>query len=351
MDENMYLSGVICEQLSHESPVILASIIKLQGSSPRHSGTKMVIGVNGKSYGTIGGSLMEASVISEASIEIEQGLSKLLNFDLTGSGVESKGMICGGKTTILLDFISPSKENLELFQHYYEAISNSKEFYFLTRWEEANERVNILGHSLLFADGTLTGDCNLPEGDVNNIIASLPNISTTTIIKGNSSQVVVYPVVRRKTLYCFGAGHVALPTAHVAALVGFRVVVLDDRAEFANSERFPDAVEIDVIEDFNHALDKLEIDKDSFIIIVTRGHRFDREVLEQALKTNAGYIGMIGSRKKRDTIYAALRAQGVTEKELGRVHSPIGIAIDAETPEEISVSIVAELISERKKTG
>ena len=100
----------------------------------------------------------------------------------------------------------------------------------------------------------------------------------------------------------------AVPTAHLAALVGFRVVVVDDRPEFANAERFPEAYKILVIKDFNHAFDGLEIDADSFIVIVTRGHQYDRAVLEQSLKTTAGYIGMISSRRKREAIYEALMA-------------------------------------------
>jgi xanthine dehydrogenase accessory factor len=161
---------------------------------------------------------------------------------------------------------------------------------------------------------------------------------------------MIDPVRKVKTLYCFGAGHVAVPTAHLAALVGFRVVVVDDRAEFSNAERFPDASQTLVIKDFYRALENLEIDSDSFVVIVTRGHQYDRAVLEQALKTNAGYIGMISSRRKRDAIYEYLVSQGVSRGKLDQVHSPIGLDIAAETPAEIAVSIVAELISERNKT-
>jgi xanthine dehydrogenase accessory factor len=151
-----------------------------------------------------------------------------------------------------------------------------------------------------------------------------------------------------KTLYCFGGGHVAVPTAQLASLVGFRVVVIDDRPEFANFERFPDAI-INVIDDFDRAFDGLEIDEDSFIVIVTRGHQYDRTVLAQSLKTRAGYIGMISSRKKRETIYKALASDGADITKLEQVHSPIGINIGGETPEEIAVSIVAELIQVRSQ--
>jgi xanthine dehydrogenase accessory factor len=130
-----------------------------------------------------------------------------------------------------------------------------------------------------------------------------------------------------KTVFLFGAGHVAVPTAHIAALVGFGVIVIDDRPEFANAERFPSASQIAVIDDFNQALKGLDIDPDSFIVIITRGHQFDREVLEQSLKTSAGYIGMISSRKKKEAIFQALMTRGFKKERLEEVHSPIGISI------------------------
>ena len=140
-----------------------------------------------------------------------------------------------------------------------------------------------------------------------------------------------------------------MPTAHLAALVGFRVVVIDDRLEYANKERFPEAEKTLVIKNFTRAFDGLEIDADSYIVIVTRGHQYDRAVLEQSLRTSAGYIGMISSRRKREAIYEYLTAQGFTKERLAQVHSPIGIDIGGETPEEIAVSIVAELIKVRSQ--
>ncbi len=205
------------------------------------------------------------------------------------------------------------------------------------------------GHLILHPDGRIIGSTLLTEADRDRLRAELHNISTAAFISLPDTRVVIERVRKPKTLYCFGAGHVSVPTAHIAALAGFRVVVLDDRGEFANPERFPDANKIHVIEDFSRALEGLEVDSDSFIVILTREHRYDRVVLEQALKTTAGYIGMISSRRKRDAIYEALMNQGVRREELEQVHSPIGMDIGGETPEEIAISIVAELISERSK--
>jgi len=348
MDNTEYIIGIICNLLEKKSPVILASIINMQGSSPRHNGTRMVINING-SWGTIGGGLLEATTIKESRDILSTAQSKLLDFDLTGKNGNVSGMICGGNVQILLDYIPATTENQEFFRLWHGAVRSGKYCFFLTHFHPVNQFVEIINRFLLFPDGKIAGKCTLPDTVIENIRSELHNVSSTTVIAFEDTRVMIDPVRKLKTLYIFGAGHVAVPTAHMASLVGFKVIVIDDRAEFACTERFPDADEVRVIEDFNHALDGLPVNTDSFIVILTRGHQFDSVVLEQSLKTDAGYIGMISSRRKRDTIYDSLMAKGFKKEELEQVHSPIGLAINAETPEEIAVSITGELISERAR--
>ncbi len=349
MNEHEYLARMINEALEVDSPLVLVSIISMQGSTPRHSGTKMAVGADGKSYGTIGGSLIEAVAIRESKAVLSSGQSRIISYELSGKDATAPGMICGGKAEILLDYLPASAENREFSRQWYDAIRRGKDFYVLTHLRGAEDTLKVLGHAILYADGNMSAGALLPESDIEKLKPKLHNISTTAILPLEDTRVIVDRIRKQKTLYCFGAGHVAMPTAHLAALVGFRVVVIDDRPEYANTERFPEANNILVIKDFNRAFDGLEIDNDSFIVIVTRGHQYDRAVLEQSLKTKAGYIGMISSRRKREAIYEALMAQGVKKEQLEQVHSPIGIDIGGETPEEIAVSIVAELISERSK--
>jgi xanthine dehydrogenase accessory factor len=349
MNTNEYVASVICELLENGSPLVLVSIVSSQGSSPRHQGTKMVVGPDGKSYGTIGGSLLEHTAIREANQVLIERRSKFMDFDLAGSGTLSGGMICGGKVEVLLDYIPATRENVEFFRCWHEAVSSGDNFYFLTQVRDSHDGINISGHSLLSPDGKVLGHFPLTVSQLENLKAELRHISVTTVVPMEDTRVIVDPIHNLKTLYCFGSGHVAVPTVHIAAMVGFRVVVIDDRAEFANAERFPNADQICVIEDFNRAPEGLEIEKDSFIIILTREHQYDRVVLEQALKTEAYYIGMISSREKRDAVFQLLLKQGVGKQELERVHSPIGIDIGSETPEEIAVSIVAQLIEERAR--
>ena len=137
--------------------------------------------------------------------------------------------------------------------------------------------------------------------------------------------------------------------AEFTRAVDFWTVVLDDRAEFTNRKHFPSADRLVVLDSFSNALDQISIDKDSYLVVITRGHLDDVTVMPQVLKTNARYIGMIGSRRKCALVFEDLRDQGFSDEAIQRVHAPIGLHISAETPEEIAVSIVAEMIQERAK--
>jgi xanthine dehydrogenase accessory factor len=351
MNNTEYLSSVISDILQQEKPCVLAFIVSHSGSTPRHNGSKMVVDSEGKIRGTIGGSLLEAAAIKQASSAISNCRSSLMKFDLDNESVDSKGMICGGKALILLDYIAPNRENREFFQKWSETIRINNNFFFLLSLKDIEGSSCNVTHGMLLRDGTIIGISSLQQDDINNLRGELHNIPATFQMQFKDSIVIVDPIKRTNKLYCIGAGHVALPTADLAASVGFDVIVIDDRAEFSNKERFPQALEVRVIKDYHEAYKTDEIDCDTFIVIVTRGHLFDRVALEQALTTKARYIGMMASKKKRDSIYTALKEQGFGDPDIARVHSPIGLEIQAETPEELAVSIVGELIKERAKTN
>lgn len=167
------------------------------------------------------------------------------------------------------------------------------------------------------------------------------------MICGGNMEVFVEPIAPEPCLYIFGGGHISLFLAKLGKMVGFKVVVVDDRPEFANPERFPEADEV-IAQDFLLAFPRLTINKSSYIAIVTRGHLQDETALEWAVKTDAAYIGMIGSRKKNQTVFSHLQTKGVPKKRLEKIHAPIGLNINAETPEEIGVSIMAEIIKVRR---
>lgn len=349
MNENILLANTAFAHLQSGLPVVLISIVSFQGSTPRHTGSKMLVGPDGQTYGTIGGGLIEADAINRAKKSLASPHSGIVSFDLTGKDASDLGMICGGIMDVLLDHIAPTPDNLEFARRWHTAASLSRQFYIFTHLNR--EQTQILGHAIWAPDSEEFFSTSFSREYLELLRPELHKVTTTEVISLNDERVIVERIRKTNTLFLFGAGHVAVPTARLAAMAGFRVVVLDDRSDFANADRFPEAERIIVLDEFDNALNGLEIDQDSFIVIVTRGHQYDRTVLEQSLKTGAGYIGMISSRKKRDAIYAALRETGIPQQVLDAVHSPIGLDIGGETPEEIAVSIVAELIMIRSRAS
>jgi xanthine dehydrogenase accessory factor len=169
----------------------------------------------------------------------------------------------------------------------------------------------------------------------------------TGLVCGGTLEIFVEPILPPALLYLFGAGHVALNLCQVAATAGFEVTVADDRSSYATKERFPAARAIHAL-DFEEATQKLDANESSYIVIVTRGHRDDMRILRWAVQTRAGYVGMIGSKRKVIEIFKTLRKEGVPAHLFDRVHAPIGLDIGAITPEEIAIAITAELIAFRR---
>jgi xanthine dehydrogenase accessory factor len=171
----------------------------------------------------------------------------------------------------------------------------------------------------------------------------------TGMICGGVLDIYIEPIVPTPAVFIFGGGHISLSVSKISAMSGFQVTVIDDRPEFANRERFPEAGQV-IAEKYSTAFSRLQVTRSSYLVIVTRGHADDQQVLEWALTTEAGYIGMIGSKRKIGTLYRNLEEKGTAREKLLRVHAPIGLNIGALTPEEIAVSIVAQMIQIRRET-
>ena len=167
------------------------------------------------------------------------------------------------------------------------------------------------------------------------------------LVCGGTMQVFIEPVEGTPVLCLFGAGHVAQPLARMASACGFRVEVADDRAKFANAERFPEA-DLLVVDDFPDAAGKMTLGPNSYAIVVTRGHQGDAVAVEAALGCGPRFVGLLGSRAKIVHIFAALAERGVSRERLATVHAPLGLEIGAQTPDEIAVSILAEMIAVRR---
>jgi xanthine dehydrogenase accessory factor len=167
------------------------------------------------------------------------------------------------------------------------------------------------------------------------------------LVCGGRMQVFIEPIEGVPVLCLFGAGHVAQPLARIAKACGFRVELADDRVKFANAERFPEA-DLIVVDGPAAAAERMTLGPRSYAVVVTRGHKGDAFALEAALARGARYVGLLGSRPKVVHIFAALAERGVSKEALARVHAPMGLEIGAETPNEIAVSILAEIIAVRR---
>jgi len=334
---------------------VLATIIRQTGSTPRGMGTKFVIMEDGSFEGTIGGGQLEAKVLVEAQKVFITGAPLRLDFVLRGTDVEKTDMLCGGDSEVFLEPVSPDNpDHIDIYKRAIEVIGRGGTGMMATavdtnRWE-SGQIPKIFLEPDAGSVGSLAGQPGIEDRlaeEMNSILKKRQPINFTFGDEGGEQvEFYVEPVMSNPVLYVFGGGHVSLQIVPMAALVGFNVVVIDDRPEFADPKKFPEAMNVHEYP-FEGVFDRLPIDQSSYIVIVTRGHLHDRTVLTQSMKTQARYIGMMGSRRKVALVYKKLLEEGFTQEDIDRVYSPIGIAIQAETPEELAVSIVAELIKVR----
>jgi xanthine dehydrogenase accessory factor len=342
----------ICHLLEEGEDICLVTVIGQSGSTPRSVGAKMMVRRNGAIIGTIGGGLVEfhAQKLAREVFESCRALTEAVEFSGANAAATDQ-MICGGRMEILLELLTADQENLTELKELIVALQNGHRGFLIKLLDTSGEVGRRMEWCLVNDDSVTIGTLSPPASLFDSLTGEAAKAKQPMAVSVEDRRYFVEPTLLPGTVFLFGAGHVSRSLAVFTSLVGFRTVVLDDRPEFASSERFPRAEQIKVIPSFPQAFEGLEIDRDGYVVIVTRGHLHDKTVLEQALKTDAGYIGMIGSRRKRDLIYRELLTKGFSQAELGRVHAPIGLAIGAETPEEIAVSIVAELIQVRAGRG
>ena len=322
----------------------LATLFNKQGSAPRTAGARMILKRDGSIIGTVGGGYLEALVMEDGKKVLSTGIAVHKDYLLTGKDKGGIDMVCGGDVSVLIEYVDGEFPiNLEIYKEIVRCINKGEKAFFVKKLNTGTGEFS----SYLFDNGKIISNRDdMSHMDMKEMVQGIYPRDLQVIRKG-SDLILIEPVCNCGTVYIFGAGHVSQKLADLTSNIDFRTIVIDDRAEFANAERFPLADEIKVISGFDNCFKDFSIDNDSYIVIVTRGHCHDLTVLRQALKTDSVYIGMIGSRKKRKVIYNALEMDGFSMKDYVRVHNPIGLDIDAETPEEIAVSIAAELIKVR----
>ncbi len=291
---------------------VLLTVIEARGSTPRGAGARMLVDASGL-WGTIGGGKMEYEALKRAQALLAARASALAEYSLTGKNAADLG-VCGGTVRVAFQFIAPGNA---AFRQMLEGALDAQ-------GKDENAWLAI--------------DLNTFE----------PCLSSSPIEPGDTRY--VEQILNRATVYVLGCGHVARELIKLLDQADFRVAALDDRADFADPALLPGARAVRLV-DFEDPSLLERVTSDDYIAIMTRGHEHDLRVLMSSLETPARYIGMMGSRKKRASVYQSVLKKGFTEQDLRRVRSPIGLEILAETPFEIALSIASELVRERALGG
>jgi xanthine dehydrogenase accessory factor len=297
----------------------LATVARVRGSTPVPAGTKMLVGAEGRLIGSVGGGCVEADVIGAALDAQASRRPSLLTHHLNADLAGDLGLSCGGTVDIFVEPLVAEDGYISVLESAARAESGLVRT--ATEWTSAPIKTfEPLGPSpLAQAAATLTRD-------------------------GRYMEERLLPAPR---VFVFGAGHVGAAIARAAAAAGFRVVVIDDRTEYADAARFADGIAV-LAGDVETALTRYPLTSGDAVVIATRGHRNDALILERVATSPAGYVGLLGSRRKKAVVTKGLKAVGVPAKSLQRVRVPVGLPIGAVTPEEIAVSVVAELIGWRR---
>ncbi len=338
------LEARVAELLRAGEPVVLVTIVASRGSTPRHAGTRALQTLRGFE-GTVGGGILEARAMQAARQSFEDALSRSASFTLDASARDD--MVCGGSMEVFCEVLTPAQA--DMFATAATLLRNGvRGIWTVARTGKAkapsadivslDRRLHVEPAAAPMAPGIVAGPDHIR-----------PYLEETGgrpgIVPGTDGDIYVEPLDAPPVLLLCGGGHVSLEVAGLAQACGFVVDVADDRPEFANARRFPMARQCHVLPGYAGIAAKCAVSPRHFVAIMTRGHAFDLEVLGQVLSSPARYVGMIGSKSKKEHVYAALRATGVSEAALARVCCPIGLSIRAETPQQIAVSVVAELLA------
>ncbi|MAT15219.1 MAG: hypothetical protein CMJ46_08120 [Planctomyces sp.] len=339
--------NALVEAHAQQTPVVWTSLVETRGSTPQKAGATMLVFGEGSQVGTLGGGCVEAEVKRKALQNLQTGQREVVSFQLDNDYGWDDGLICGGRMTMLIDPVLPG-ESAEEFGYFEKLLQLHRQGEFFTEailLEDGEGTTGRSGNRTLFDDlGTAIasrGSAPLPQSAVENLKPSVDRPRPYVLKK-----VAYLPHLNRCRLLIIGAGHIGQKVAELANDVDFDVWVLDDREQYCNPARFPSAKRL-IVDPFDVALKRLEVDTDTFAIIVTRGHNHDEEALFHLVNSPARYLGMIGSRRKIKLIMEDLLAEGISPEALSRVYAPLGFDIGSQTVSEIAISILAELIAVR----
>ena len=344
------IDGAI-QQIEDGQPCVLATVVRTKGSTPQKAGAMLLVKQDGTGVGTLGGGCVEGDIWFAAKEILRLGGGpEFKDYFLNEDVAARDGLVCGGTMYFYLEPIREPGKFLPVAQEIASAYEGGTAVSLATVVNVPDGAENLGAKLLLRTDGTVVGTLGSPALDSQAIEVAqrVANVgSVESLVTGDGTEIFVEGFTTPPTLVMVGGGHVGKTTADLAHKLGYRVYVVDDRPEFANEERFPYAEQI-VVAPYDQWASQVSLNINSFVVVATRGHRFDDMALESALLTPSRYIGLLGSRRKTLMIYQRLVRQGATPERLKQVRSPIGLDIGALTPEELAVSIMSEIIMVRR---
>jgi len=330
----------------------VATVVRTAGSTPQVAGATLVLG-DGEpvraAVGTLGGGCVEADAVETAQQILQMGGHSLRAYELTEDLAWNTGLVCGGTMWILVqrDDLALTFGDVDVLPELVAAASGGAPMAIVTRLGRNGAGLVLQGRIAVRPDGTRLGSFGDREADARAVAAALTQLphGTARTIRSDADDLLIEAVASRPRIVVAGGGHVALAIARQAGMLGFDVTIVEDRPEFADPERFPDATVLEG--DVPSLIGSLDYQWNTFIVIATRGHKLDADCMAAAVRTPARYIGLLGSRRKTVLIDEMLRSSGVPQERLDVVHAPVGLDLGGRTPAEIALSVMSEITAIR----
>jgi len=329
-------------------PFALCTVVDTLGSTPQKPGAMLLVRADGAGVGTLGGGCIEADVWAAATSVLSNGGGpSVSDFVLNDDLAAESGMVCGGAMTVLVDPVRQPAPLLQPVREVLHAYAGGRGVAVATII--GPDGAEGLGARMYIREDGSTlgslGHAELSKAAVKRARDLLVH-GGTDMVETPDARVFLQGFVSPPHLVLCGAGHIAHATAPLAKALGFLITVIDDRPLFANRERFPMADTI-LVEPVDKGLRQVRVTPNTFIVIATRGHKLDDVATLEAARSPAGYVGLVGSVRKSLLIFEELLAEGVPYERVAQVHAPVGLDIGARTPEEIALSIMAEITQVR----
>ena len=339
------------KSLENEESCVLVSVVRTKGSTPQKPGAKLLVRGDGSATGTLGGGCVEGDIWFAARELLRTGGTAFIkDYFLNEELAARDGLVCGGTMYFLLDSIQDPKLMLSHMQEIQNAYEGGPAVGLATLLKPAQgSQMPIAEKILIRSDQTRIGTLGNMQLDnyIQRRLSALMDYGKSEFVtRDDGTEVFLEAFTTPPQLVVMGGGHIAKCLSDLSVSMGFALYVIDDRPEFANQVRFPNAVDT-IVSSYDEGLTRVPVSRNTFIVIATRGHQFDDIAAETAALSQAGYVGLLGSNRKCLMIYEALFKRGIPEELIRRIRGPVGLDLGGRTPEEIALSIMAEITMER----